>query len=147
MIEDDRPAMDDDKDEPKPNKPRKIVDEDPNDLRAQLAKEEISVKMEVEWFTDSVEQYSYVSLPSTDSETKVAHIWQFLSMNGQTITIPTFESSGHTKGWNVQPFEIHREDNMYNEPKRLHISIAEGPSCIDLLTLISRERPDRSLIR
>ena len=81
MIEDGRPDMDDDRDAPKLKKPRKIEDEDPNDLRAQLAKEENPVKMEVEWFTDSVEQYRYVSLPSTDSETKVAHIWQILSIN------------------------------------------------------------------
>ena len=98
MIADDRPYMDDDKDEPKLKKPRQIVDEDPNDLRAQLANEEISVKLEVEWFTDSVEQYSYVSLPSTDSETQVAHIWQILNINEKTITIPTFESSGPHEG-------------------------------------------------
>ena len=43
MIEDDRPDMDDDKDEPKLKKPRKIVDADRNDLRGHLAKEEKSV--------------------------------------------------------------------------------------------------------
>ena len=80
MIEDDRPDMDDEKDEPKLKKPHKMVDEDPSDLRGQLAKGENSAQLEVEWFTDSVEQYSYVFLPSTDSESKVAYIWQILSI-------------------------------------------------------------------
>ena len=89
MIEDDRPGAggmgDEDMDEPKKKKPRKIVEDDPSDLKDKLLKEENSVKLEIEWLIDSLGQYSYVSLPSTDSETADSHVWQILSIDEKLL--------------------------------------------------------------
>ena len=85
VIEDDRPGAggmgDEDMDEPKKKKPRKIVEDDPSDLKDKLLKEENSVKLEIEWLIDSLGQYSYVSLPSTDSETAASHVWHSISID------------------------------------------------------------------